>query len=247
VRAARELGAYKGEETVSALGRVLRGQDFWAVRMGAALSLGEIGTESAREALVEAYGASENSRVRRGCVWAMGSFKDERAVDFLREALERDESYFVGVAAIRALANIGTDRAYDILSRAVTHNSWQEVIRSAVFHGFALAKEKRAVDLAIVHSRYGEHPASRVSAIACLGTLGKELRKEQADERVVDHLIELLKDKSIRVRTAAVRALDRVGNKRALGALREAQSRECLDQLRSALRDAITSLEKKQG
>jgi HEAT repeat protein len=175
----------------------------------------------------------------------MGSFKDDAAVDFLREALERDESYFVAVAAVRALANIGTERAYDILSHALTRNSWQEVIRSAVFHGFAQSKEKRAVELAITHSRYGEHPASRVAAIACLGALGKELHKEQADDRVVDHLIGLLTDKSIRARTAAVRALGRVGNKRALGPLREAASRECLDQLRSALREAIESLEKK--
>ena len=244
VRAARELGAYKGEEIVGALQRVLAGDDFWAVRMGAALSLGEVGGESARAALVEAYHASRDARVRRGCVWAMGSFKDDAAVDFLRAALEGDESYFVGVAAIRALANIGTDRAYDILSAALTRNSWQEVIRSAVFHGFAQAKEKRAVDLAVAHSRYGEHPAARVAAIACLGALGKELRKDQADDRVVDHLIELLKDKSIRARTAAVRALGKVGNKRALGPLREAESRECLDQLKAALRDAIELLEK---
>jgi len=58
-------------------------------------------------------------------------------------------------------------------------------------------------------------------------------------------LIEVLKDKSIRARTAAVRALGKIGNKRALVPLREAESRECLDQLRSALRDALESLEKK--
>jgi HEAT repeat protein len=180
-------------------------------------------------------------------VWGLGGFKDDGTIDFLRDALERDGSYFVGIAAVRALANIGGDRAYDILSAALIRTSWQEVIRSAIFHGFALAKEKRAVDLAIAHSRYGEHPAARVAAIACLGALGKELRKEKGDEAVVDHLIELLKDKSIRARTASVRALGKVGNPRALGPLREAEHRECLDQLRSAIRDAIESLEKNEG
>ncbi len=198
VRAARELSVFKGEETVRVLQAALQGADFWAVRMSAALSLGEIGSEIARTALIEICRAEHDARVRRGCVWAMSGFKDEVAVDFLREVLERDESYFVAVAANRALANIGTDRAYDILCASLTRNSWQEVIRCSVFHGFALAKEKRAVDAALVHSRYGEHPAARVAAIACLGALGKELRKEQADDRVVDHLIELLTDKSIR-------------------------------------------------
>jgi aminopeptidase N len=245
VRAARELSAFKGEETVQALRGALTGEDFWAVRMSAALSLGEIGGDGARAALIAAYRAERQARVRRGCLVALGHFKDDAAVDCLREALDRDESYFVAVAAARALANIGTDRAYDILCASLPRNSWQEVIRSAVFHGLAQAKEKRALELALTHSRYGEHPAARVAAIACLGALGKELHKEQADERVTDRLIELLHDKSMRARTAAVRALGRVGNPRALGPLREAQTRECLDQLRSALREAIEGLEKK--
>jgi aminopeptidase N len=244
VRAALELSAFKGEEIVNTLRDVVSGKDFWAVRMAAAISLGEIGSESARAALLEAYRAEPDPRVRRGCVWAMGNFKDEAAIDFLREALEEDESYFVAVAAVRALANIGTDRAYDILLTSLTRSSWQEVIRAAVFHGLAQAREKRAVELAIDHSRYGQHPAARLAAVACLGALGKELRKEQADDRILDHLIELLKDKNIRVRTAAVRALSKIGNPRALNSLREAQQRECLDQLRSALREAIESLEK---
>ena len=247
VRAARELNAFKGEETVSVLRATLHGSDFWAVRMSAGLSLGQIGSESARAALTEAYRAEKDARVRRGCVWAMSGFKDDAAVDFLREVLERDESYFVAVAANRTLANIGTDHAYDILCASLTRNSWQEVIRCSVFHGLALAKEKRALDAALAHSRYGEHPAARVAAITCLGALGKELRKEQADDRVVDHLIGLLKDKSIRARAAAIRALGKIGNTRALGPLREASNRECLDLLRGALRDALESLEKKHS
>jgi aminopeptidase N len=245
VRAARELGAFKSEEVTSSLREVLGGEDFWAVRMATALALGEIGGESARASLTSAYRASRDPRVRRACVWAMGSFKDEAAVDFLREALEQDESYFVAVASVRSLANIGGDRAYDILTSALARSSWQEVIRSAVFHGFAQAKERRAVEAALAHSRYGEPTAARVAAIACLGALGKELRKDQTDDQVVDHLIELLKDKSARVRVSAVRALKRAGNPRALAPLREAQNRECLDQLRAALREAIETLEKK--
>jgi HEAT repeat protein len=162
---------------------------FLGVGAGAALS-GQVGSEEARTALIEAFRNSNDSRVRRGCAIAMGYFKDEAAIDFLREALDKDESYFVGVAAIRALSHIGGDRAYDILSAALARKSWQEVVRSAVFHGFAAAKERRAVEQAIAHSRFGEHPALRNAAIACLGSLGKELRKDKKEEKVVDHLIE---------------------------------------------------------
>lgn len=245
LRAARELSAFKSDETVKALRAVLTGADHAAVRMTAAISLGEIGSDHAREALVSAFADEEkrSPQVRRGIAWAMGNFKDEESVSFLKQVIETDESYFVCVAAARALANLGTDQAREVLRAALNRSSWQEVMRAAVFHGWAQAKDKTAVDLAIAHSRYGEHPAVRVAAIGCLSATGKELRKEKADEKITDHLIELLNDKAVRARVAAIRALGNIGNKRALKPLREAQNRECLDQIKAALRDAIKSLE----
>jgi aminopeptidase N len=253
LRAARELRAFKADEVVAALHAVLLGEDFHGVRMAAAISLGEIASDNARAALLEGYRASHDPRVRRCCVWALGNFpdaaKDDATVNFLRDALNRDQSYFVCVAAARAIARLGGQKAYDILRASLSHTSWQEVIAAAVFHGFSHAKEKRAVDLALEHCAYGKPTPLRVAAIGCLGALGKELHKDQAqnspDDKITDRLIELLKDPNIRARVSAVRALGKIGNKRALASLREAQTRECLDQLKAALMDAIESLEKK--
>jgi aminopeptidase N len=249
VRAARELSAFKGEDAVRVLGETVVRDDFYGVRMAAAISLGEIGTESARQSLISAYGLNSDSHVRRCCILAMGNFKNGATQDFLHEALDKDESYFVGVAAVRALAHLGGEKAYDILASSLSRTSWQEVIAAAVFHGFghniAWAKDKRAVNLAIEHSRYGRPPTIRVAAINCLGSLGKELNKEKASDRIVDHLLEFLKDKHIRTRVAAIRALGKVGDKRALAPLRESQKRECLDMIKAALLDAIEELEKK--
>ena len=189
----------------------MMGHDFYGVRMAAAISLGEIGTDSARAALAEGYRTSRDPRVRRSCVFAMGNFKSEgvkeEVADFLRDALAKDESYFAGVAAVRGLAYLGSEKAYDILRASLSYTSWQEVITAAIFHGFSHAKEKRAVDLAIEQSGYGKPTPLRVAAIGCLGALGKELNKDKADDKVVDHLIELLNDKSIRARVSAIRAL----------------------------------------
>ncbi|HEU0176809.1 MAG TPA: M1 family aminopeptidase [Blastocatellia bacterium] len=258
-RAARELSVFKGEDTASALREVLLGDDFYGVRMAAAVSLGEIGSggasatlpdaraalPGARAALLDAYRLTKDSHVRRACVWALGNFKDEETVDTLGEALGKDESYYVAVAAARALAHIGGDKPYDILCASISRTSWQEVIAASIFHGFAQAKEIRAVELAIDHSKYGVRAPIRVAAVACLGALGKELNKEKKDDRVVDHLIEMLKDKAVRARLGAVKALGKIGNKRALLPLREAQRRECLDMMKGALEDAIKSLEEK--
>ncbi len=244
VRAARELSAVRTEDIARELRSVIEGDDFWGVRLAAALSLGELATTEARDALLAVFPTCREPRVRRGIACALGSYKDEEAVSVLARALQEDESYFVAAGAARALANIGSQEAYDILTRSLSGSSWQEVVRVAIFHGFAVAREKRAVDGALRHTQYGEHPAVRVAAIACLGALGKELHADGKDNLVVDHLIDLLKDKSIRARVAAIRALGKVGNGRALGPLREARRRECLDQLKGALEDALEAIEK---
>lgn len=243
VRAARELAAFKGDETISALSAALTGEDFFGVRMAAAISLGEIGGDTARTVLTQRYKAESDSRVRRVCVWALGNFKDEAATDFLREVSQKDESYFTTVAAIRALLANGSDKAFDAAKSALAKTSWQEVIAASVFHGISQAKDKRGVELALDRCKYGQPVPIRVAAIGCLGTLGKELQKEEKADKIVDQLIELTKDKNIRARVSAIRALGKIGNKRALPALREAKDRECLDQLKAAAMDAVKSLE----
>ncbi len=244
MRAARELAEFKSAQVVNALQRKLEADDHVGVKMAAALSLGEIGDEAAHAALLKTLQANSLPAVRRAAAIALGEFHDEETLQALRHASAHDESYFVQVACLRALAKHGGDAAFDTLSQALSCASWQEVTAAAVFHSWAQAKEKRAVDFALKHSAYGEPAPLRLAAIGCLGALGKELHKENAGEKVTDHLIELLKDRHIRTRVTAIRALGKVGNPRALGALREAQTRECLDQLKAALLDTIASLDK---
>ena len=243
VRAARELAAFRGAEIVKELAAALRGTDFAGVKMAAAVSLGEIGGDQARQILSETSRAASDPRIRRACLWALGLDKDEQNIPLLKEAIEKEPSYFAAVAAVRALANIGAGPAYDMLAAALSRTSWQEVIAAAVFHGFAHAKEKRAVDLAMTHSRYGAPLPVRVAAIGCLGAVGKELQAEKGADKIVNHLLDLLKDPNLRARVTAVRALGKIGNRQALPALRELSRRECLDMLRAASRDAIRKLE----
>ena len=246
MRAARELSVYKSSEAVEALQARLQTDEHYGVQMAAALSLGEIGTEAAQDVLAATLNEAKHPAVRRACVYALGQFKDDGSLVQLNDALQHSESYFATVAAVRALAKRGGEHSFDLLKETLARDSWQQVIAQSVFHGWAQAKEKRAVDLALEYSGYGKPVPLRLAAIACLGTLGKELHKESQADRIVDALCELLKDKNIRARVAAVRALGKAGHKRALGPLREAQQRECLDQLKGALLDAISGLEKKE-
>jgi len=249
LRAARELSRFRNDDAVWNLSSVLMGDDFYGVRMAAAISLGEIASPAALPVLIESYRSNSDPRIRRACIWAFGNFKDsdsqEERINILQEALEKDESYFVGVAAVRALANIGGEKAFDILKSALNRSSWQEVIAASVFHGLSHAKDRRALDIAFEMTEYGKPLPIRVAAISYLGSVGKELRKENADQKIVDHLTGLLKDLNIRARVTAVRALGKIGNPRALPALHDSQQLECLDMLKAAIEDAIKSISDK--
>ncbi len=251
VRAARQLAGYKGMESITTLAGKLRGTDHAGVRMAAAISLGEIGGDGTREILLTVAATATDPRVRRACLWALGRGRDEQNIPHLKKALETDQSYFVAVAAIRALANLAPqlpgNEPFEILKAALDQRSWQEVVAASVLHGFNHAKDRRALNLALVKSGYGLPLPIRLAAINCLGTLGKELKVEK-DERdrelIFRQLSLLLQDPNHRVRTAAIRALGKVGNRAVLPRLRELADRECLDMIRGAVLDSIEKLEK---
>ena len=246
MRAARDLEAFRDEESIAALMRVLHAQDeFGAVRMAAAIALARIGTSEAREALIQ--GLKRNAteaRVRRAICWALGSFeKDQKAIAALRRVVQNDPSYFVTAFAMRALAHAAREEAYDTLMRLLGRDSYQDVVRACVFDALAIAKDRRGIALAIDHTRYGAPPSVRVAATFALGSLGKEHADER--EQVYKRLVELLDDKAFRARLAAVKALAILNDERAVAPLSALAEREPIDVIRSAARQSIQTLEEK--
>src|SRR2546425_4822977 len=77
IEACRDLGKLVGDpKAIEGLEAALKKDKFWAVRRGAAVALGEIGTAAARDALLG--GAKDkDSRVRRGVYRALGNFRKE--------------------------------------------------------------------------------------------------------------------------------------------------------------------------
>ncbi|MFN9742496.1 MAG: HEAT repeat domain-containing protein, partial [Acidobacteriota bacterium] len=234
--------------------------DHPGVRIAAARALRAIGGEEAPTILVNTVRTLEPTPVRRTCLLALGQLGDPRDLPVFREAIESSTSYFSAVAAVRALANLASQKtsgetsgeAFDILRATIERRSWQEVVAAAVLHGFNHARERRATELALQYSAYGQPLPIRLAAIGCLATLGHEFRKEQRDQKepptgaadkIYQRLVDLLSDPNHRVRTAAIRGLGKVGNPTAIPKLRLLEKEECLDMIRGALRDAITKLE----
>jgi aminopeptidase N len=242
MRAARDLHAFKDEETVSALKRSLLRDESGPVRMAAAVSLAGTGVEEARDALILGLKKNEEARVRRAVAWSLGTFRrDGKAIAALTDAVGHDASYFVSVFAMRALAHAACVDAYETLIGQLGRDSYEDVLRATVFNALAIAKDRRGVSLALDHTAYGAPPSVRVSAALSLGALGKEHAGER--EAAYQKLLELLEDKAFRVRLAAVRALALLGDERAIGPLHALDQREAVHIIKSAARSGIRKLE----
>jgi aminopeptidase N len=242
MRAARELSAFKDEETVSALKRSLLRDECGPVRMASAVGLAGVGIEEARNALITGFKKNEEARVRRAIVWSLGTFRrDGKAIAALTNAVQRDDSYFVSAFAMRALAHAAREEAYETLVGQLGRDSYQDVLRATVFDALAIAKDRRGIALALDHTSYGMHASVRVAAALSLGALGKEHDGER--EAAYLRLVELLEDRTFRVRLAAVRALAQLGDERAIGPLHALDQREAVHILKSAARSSIRKLE----
>jgi aminopeptidase N len=242
MRAARDLSAFKDEETVSVLKRALLHDEFGPVRMAAAVGLAGVGIEEARDALVKGLKKNEEARVRRAVAWSLGTFRrDAKAIAALTETVRRDDSYFVAAFAMRALAHAAREEAYETLIGQLGRDSYQDVLRATVFEALAIAKDRRGVALALDHTAYGEPPSVRVTAALSLGALGKEHAGER--EAAYQKLVELLEDRAFRVRLVAVKALALLGDERAIGPLKSLDQREAVHILKSAARSGIRKIE----
>jgi aminopeptidase N len=244
MRAARSLAEFKDEETVAALKRSLTQDEFGPVKMAAAVALAETGTDEARDALIASLKRDEEARVRRAVAWALGRFrKDKKAITALVRAMQQDESYFVAAFSMRALAHSDGSDAYEKLIGMLGRESYQDVLRATVFDAMSIAKERRGITLALDHTAYGMPPAVRIASTLTLATLACEFKDES--ETIYKRLVELLEDKSFRVRLAAVRALSILGDTRAIAPLRAVEEREAIDAIQSAARSTRRMLEEK--
>src|SRR5690606_3719520 len=112
---------------------------FWGVRAGCADALGELRTDAARDALLEALGREAHPKARRAIARALGAFRGDAAAGAALAALvERgDPSYFVEAEACLALGRARAPGALERLLAAAERASFTDVIRQHAYRGLA--------------------------------------------------------------------------------------------------------------
>ena len=235
MQAAEGLAKLGTLDVIEALKGTVLEDKFWGVQAAVAKALGTIRSSAARDALIEAL-IVKHPKARRSVVRALGEFKDEKAASALLKILERDESYFVEAEAALALGKTKSPKAFEALQKALEKDSFDEVIRAHVFQGFGELRDTRALPLAMEWAKYGKPSQVRQAAVIALGKLGEGKRE------ILEHLTELLDDKDLWVRLAAIDALKELKDDRAIPALERVIERALDGRERRRTKEVIQKL-----
>lgn len=224
-------------EIAGALGRVLVADSFWGVKQAAATALGEMKTESAREALAAGL-RDPDARVRQASVRALGSFrKDSKAAKLVRTAYDKDRNTFVAAEAALAIGKIQAKRARQVLRRAVNRDSDQDVIRRYSLRGLGELGDKKEWDTAARWLAYGRHPETRMAAVDALLKLGND-----QDGKTAAKLIALVDDPNLFVKQRAINALGEGNFQQARPALMNSAQSALDSRVRRSARIALERL-----
>lgn len=199
IYAAKALSNFSSDDVIDTLKETLLDDPFWGVSAQCAQALANIKTDAAYNALTDALDI-KNPKARRAVVKAIGEFKKKESVPLLQPMLENDDSYFVQAESAVALGKSTSKEVFATLLKALRIRSFNEVIASSALTGFGELKDDIASHLLIEHSKLGKHHREREAATLALGKFAKN------NDKVVDHLKQLLKDPWFRVRTNAIKA-----------------------------------------
>ena len=252
-RAIQKLAEHDTDDSVEALAKALAQDSFWWTQAEAATSLGKIGTQEAKQALLDAAD-HEHPKVRRSIASALGKFyKDEAVQKALEEMVEDDPSVHVAATAITSLGSVRLPQSKRLLRRNLKIDSYAQRIRSAAISALVKFQDTEALSAIRKLAETGPTRWVRTSAISAMGTLGKEL-PESKQEDILEELLMYLADEQTRIRRAAAGALGTLGNDDAIPLLRARSDDDPNYRVRDAagravkdIRDSDSNLAKKNA
>ena len=212
--AAIELKTRTSDAAAKALAEAAVRDNFWGVRIEATKGLSAFKNDALRAALIEAV-KDKDSRIRREAIKGLAAYNDPKLANLFIKIINTDPSYFAIAEAARALGQSGSPQAYEVLAKALTLESWQGTIRAGVLGGFAALKDPRAIEAGLKYATPANPSSLRSAAFQILAEAGK------GNDRVLETFLSALKEKSNQARFAAVQALAKLGDQRAIPALEE--------------------------
>ena len=222
-----------------------------AVRREAVLALKGLGASQSVPALIEALKTETDQGVKYDIARTLGTLGDRGSVFTLTNVLMKEKSWYVKSGCVEALGNIGSDTAMNALAKILATDAGEDAVWTRTKAAWALAAiGPKAVPLLISALNDKEEGTRRRAgwALVKIGTpavkalisslreINKYTRERAAqtlgwigDESAVTSLTWALKDREPSVVSSAAWALGRIGNPKALSALRELVNNEHID------------------
>ncbi|HYM40309.1 MAG TPA: M1 family aminopeptidase [Thermoplasmata archaeon] len=246
MEACEGLGRFVGDgEAVAALEKALTKDKFWGVRRAAALGLGEVGTEAARDVLLGSL-KGQDSRVRRGIYRALGKFrKDDVAFKALSQAYLEDGIYLPMATAALAMAETRHDGAFDAIVNGMDRPSQAEWISRSASNAIADLRLEKGIQALVARTAYGQPELRRFGAGSALGKLG--YYHERRRDEILEELAALARDSNYRTKLGAVEGMAALGYKKAIGELEKIQDTSVLGNLRRNARQAASAIKEKHA
>ncbi len=210
--AVKQLGHVKGADSdvaVAALTQILGKDVFYGVRSTAAASLGEIGGNAAKAALLTALQQPDN-RVRVAGVQALAGFRRDQSVyAALVHALHNDPSYAVEAAAAEGLGTSGLPGASSVLQGSAASESDVHVM-AGVFAGLVATQDPRAGHVLLSYARAGVPEQIRLSALEALAQIRGPGAGAKSDRQTLSDVVRAaLCDPFISIQQAGERLIGR--------------------------------------
>jgi aminopeptidase N len=242
IQAAHELAKTGKRANLQAIIDAYRHEPFWGVRREFARSLGNSASEAAIEGLAQIIASEQDPMVLSHVLRAAGKYRDGRICDAIVARLQAGGlPYIATQVAYEALGAQREESPWEILAEAAQRDSFNGFAQSGALRGLAATRRSEAIGLLLEQTRYGVIAnAARPAAVSALADIGKGQEKA-ARERIVEKLLDLLRDPWERTRRAAVYGLQTVKAPEAIHVL-EAYARSLAHQDRVEVEQVAAAL-----
>jgi aminopeptidase N len=217
IRAGQALARVGNPKAVASLAQALSGQENWWVRLEVAASLAEVGGTAAREHLVAALQTESDLRVRTALVKALGHFRGEVDEVLAEMVKSGDASLFAEAEAGAVLGAHQSPLAAEACMRLLDRPSWGEKLASGGLRGLGAFRDEKYLAVLLEHASPKYPERHRAAAAGALGTLADEVPAVRL--HVLDCLLDLAENGGFRAKLAAIAALGKVRDAKALGLL----------------------------
>jgi aminopeptidase N len=238
IAAAQALGRLGSAEATAWLAAALDRERHFTVQGEIAAALGQIRSAAALAALTRAARLAD-PRARLAVVRALGEFRRADLVPLFTRLAREDASYFVSAEALRALGRTREPAVLPELGRALrAAESWNDTVRVGAVEGLGELGTPGTLARLRARTRYGLPHPSRMAAIRTLARVGR------GDAATVRTLLARTGDRYLLVRLAAIAALGRLGDDRALPRLRRiAGAADVEGRMRRTAAEAIRAIQ----